>query len=422
MDKSAMFLNYGQSPLTKSRYWKYATKDIHPYGENAIVAIMCYTGFNVEDAIILNKGSLERGMFSTTKYEMYESFEEIESIEGVEIKTKFLDVERHNVIRKKPGYDYSELNEHGLIRENTILDDKKVIIGKVNTNLNTLIDFQNKKLFNAKNGQRGAGKNKFGAAGDDLIIEIPLGTVIYDDLTDEELIDCNEKSGEYLIAKGGDGGLGNAKFKSSTNQAPRKCTPGFEGERRSVRLELKSLADVGLVGFPNAGKSTFLNKVSSAKPKIGDYPFTTLRPHLGTIKGAESSYVIADIPGLIEGASDGAGLGIKFLKHISRTGLLLIFVDLFPSEDLDPVKQINLLTNELDSFKDNLTQKVSWIICNKIDLIQEDEIAMIRKEIETKLKRPSKDIFFISAATGEGTKELLKSLETEVIGNKKDLA
>tara|TARA_S200000501_G_scaffold99718_1_gene93172 strand:- start:214 stop:1236 length:1023 start_codon:yes stop_codon:yes gene_type:complete len=293
---------------------------------------------------------------------------------------------------------------------------------RVNTNINTLVDFQNKKIFNAKNGQRGAGKNKFGAAGDDLIIEIPLGTVIYDELTDEELIDCSEKSGEYLIAKGGDGGLGNAKFKSSTNQAPRKCTPGFEGEKRSVRLELKSLADVGLVGFPNAGKSTFLNKVSSAKPKIGDYPFTTLRPHLGTIKGAESSYVIADIPGLIEGASDGAGLGIKFLKHISRTGLLLIFVDLFPTEELDPVKQINLLTNELDSFKDNLTQKVSWIICNKIDLIQKDEIAMIRKEIEKKLKRPAKDIFFISAATGEGTKGLLKSLETEVIGNKKDLA
>ena len=229
-----------------------------------------------------------------------------------------------------------------------------------------------------------------------MIITVPLGTVIYDELTDEELIDCNEKSGRYLIAKGGDGGLGNAKFKSSTNQAPRKCTPGFEGEKRSIRLELKSLADVGLVGFPNAGKSTFLNKVSSAKPKIGDYPFTTLRPHLGTIKGHESSYVIADIPGLIEGASDGAGLGIKFLKHISRTGLLLIFVDLYSSEDLDPVKQITLLKNELDSFKDNLTQKVSWIICNKIDLIQEDEIRLIEKEINTKLNIPTKDIFFIS--------------------------
>tara|TARA_Y200000002_G_scaffold127963_1_gene105513 strand:+ start:114 stop:1136 length:1023 start_codon:yes stop_codon:yes gene_type:complete len=292
---------------------------------------------------------------------------------------------------------------------------------KVNTNLNTLIDFQNKKLFNAKNGQRGAGKNKFGAAGKDLIITVPLGTVIYDDLTDEELIDCNEKSGRYLIAKGGDGGLGNAKFKSSTNQAPRKCTPGFEGEKRSIRLELKSLADVGLVGFPNAGKSTFLNKVSSAKPKIGDYPFTTLRPHLGTIKGHESSYVIADIPGLIEGASDGAGLGIKFLKHISRTGLLLIFVDLYSSKDLDSVKQITLLKNELDSFKDNLTQKVSWIICNKIDLIQEDEIKLIEKEINTKLNIPTKDIFFISAATGKGTNELLKSLETEVLYIKSDL-
>ena len=295
------------------------------------------------------------------------------------------------------------------------------IFFKVNTNVNTLVDFQNKKIFNAKNGQKGAGKNKFGAAGDDLYIEVPLGTVVYDNSTGEELIDCNMKDVEYIIAKGGDGGLGNAKFKSSTNQAPRKFTPGFEGEKISIRLELKSLADVGLVGFPNAGKSTFLNYVSSAKPKIGDYPFTTLRPHLGTIKGNESSFVIADIPGLIEGASEGAGLGIKFLKHISRTGLLLIFVDLNSSESLTPVQQITLLKNELDSFKDDLTQKVSWVICNKIDLIQKEQLRSIKEQIEKDLKIKSKEIFFISAATGEGTKDLLKSLETEVVNTKNEL-
>ena len=290
---------------------------------------------------------------------------------------------------------------------------------KVNLNINTLVDFQNKKVFNAQNGQRGAGKNKFGAAGDDLIIEIPKGTVIYDNNTNEELIDCTDESSNYLIAKGGDGGLGNAKFKSSTNQAPRKCTPGFEGERRSLRLELKSLADVGLVGFPNAGKSTFLNTVSSAKSKIGDYPFTTLRPHLGAIKGKESSYVIADIPGLIEGASDGAGLGIKFLKHISRTGILLIFVDLFSLENIEPIDQVILLKKELDSFGDNLTQKVSWIVCNKIDLLQETKINEISKKIEENLQVTKEEIFFISAATGEGTEFLLKSLESEIYKNKR---
>ena len=296
------------------------------------------------------------------------------------------------------------------------------IFFKVNTNINTLVDFQNKKIFNAKNGKKGAGKNKFGAAGDDLFIKVPLGTVVYDNSTGEELIDCNKKDGSYIIAKGGDGGLGNAKFKSSTNQAPRKSTPGFKGEMKAVRLELKSLADVGLVGFPNAGKSTFLNHVSSAKPKIGDYPFTTLRPHLGTIKGNESSFVIADIPGLIKGASEGAGLGIKFLKHISRTGLLLIFVDLYSLENLSPVKQITLLKNELDSFKDDLTQKVSWIICNKVDLIQKDQLGSIRAQIEKDLKIKSEKIFFISAATGEGIKDLLKLLETEVVNIKTELA
>ena len=291
------------------------------------------------------------------------------------------------------------------------------VLFRVNPNSNTLIDFQNRKIFEAKNGERGSGKNKSGSAGEDLIINVPNGTVIYDDVTNEELLDCVDETKEYLIAKGGEGGHGNARFKSSTNRAPRKSTPGFKGEIRSLRLELKSLADVGLVGFPNAGKSTFLNYVSSAKPKIGNYPFTTLRPHLGTIKGSESSYVIADIPGLIEGASDGAGLGTKFLKHISRTGLLLIFVDLYSTDDLSPTKQTSLLYKELETYKDDLTQKISWIVCNKIDLLEEDELMKIKADILTNHNLSEDKIFMISAATGNGIDHLLKKLETEVCKN-----
>jgi GTP-binding protein len=295
------------------------------------------------------------------------------------------------------------------------------IIFRVNTNKNTLIDYQNKRVFIAKNGKPGAGKNKSGSAAEDLILDIPKGTVVYDDISNDELLDCCDDSASYVIAKGGDGGQGNARFKSSTNQAPRKFTLGFEGEIRFIRLELKSLADVGLVGFPNAGKSTFLNKVSSAKPKIGSYPFTTLRPHLGTIQGSDSSFVIADIPGLIEGASEGAGLGIKFLQHISRTGLLLIFVDLFSSEQLMPVEQIKLLKNELAAYKDDLTQKVSWVVCNKIDLIESEQLSDFLKSIQETLSIEDEDIFFISAATGEGTQELLNALEEFISKEKLDL-
>ena len=295
------------------------------------------------------------------------------------------------------------------------------IIFRVNQNKNTLIDFQNKRVFLAKNGRPGSGKNKTGSAAEDLIIDIPKGTVIYDDISGDELLDCCDDSGSYLLAKGGDGGQGNARFKSSTNQSPRKFTLGFEGDIRFIRLELKSLADVGLVGFPNAGKSTFLNKVSSARPKIGSYPFTTLRPHLGTIEGSDSSFVIADIPGLIEGASEGAGLGIKFLQHISRTGLLLIFVDLYSSDDINPIRQIELLKNELSAYKEDLTQKVSWVVCNKIDLIDKDARNQHSETIQKQLKIPKDDIFFISAATGEGTQKLLQSLEEVISQSKLDL-
>jgi GTP-binding protein len=285
---------------------------------------------------------------------------------------------------------------------------------KVNENKNTLVDFQNKKLFEAKNGKSGSGKNKSGSAGSDLIIEVPLGTVIYDEELQEELLDCCDKDKTYLIAKGGDGGQGNARFKTSTNQAPRKFTKGFEGEKRVLRLELRSLANVGLVGFPNAGKSTFLRKVSSAKPKIGNYPFTTLRPNLGTVKTSYSSFVIADIPGLIEGASEGAGLGIKFLQHISRTGLLLIFIDLSPDVENNPINQIKLLKKELSLYKNDLTQKEMWVVLNKEDISDKKSIAKFEDEIKNKFNFSKKQIYSISSLTGNGVDKLISALAKKV--------
>ena len=288
------------------------------------------------------------------------------------------------------------------------------IFFKANENKNTLVDFQNKKLFEAKNGKSGSGKNKSGSAGSDLIIEVPLGTVIYDEELQEELLDCCDKDKTYLIAKGGDGGQGNARFKTSTNQAPRKFTKGFEGEKRVLRLELRSLANVGLVGFPNAGKSTFLRKVSSAKPKIGNYPFTTLRPNLGTVKTSYSSFVIADIPGLIEGASEGAGLGIKFLQHISRTGLLLIFIDLSPDVENNPINQIKLLKKELSLYKNDLTQKEMWVVLNKEDISDKKSIAKFEDEIKNKFNFSKKQIYSISSLTGNGVDKLISALAKKV--------
>jgi GTP-binding protein len=297
------------------------------------------------------------------------------------------------------------------------------IIFQVNLNKNTLIDFRNTRVFSAKNGKQGSGKNMSGAAAENLILDIPQGTVIYDDVSNEIILDCCEIDQLYTVVKGGDGGLGNTRFKSSRNQAPRKSTPGQEGEVRLIRLELKSLADVGLVGMPNAGKSTFLNTVSSAKPKIGSYPFTTLRPHLGTIQTSDSSYVIADIPGLIEGASKGAGLGTKFLKHISRTGLLLLFVDLYPDENNSTVEQIQALRGELKSYEEDLTQKEAWVVCNKVDLLPEDKLKELQTSIPKEVNKLGiRNVYFISAATGEGTKELLNALTNEISIIKSELA
>ena len=241
------------------------------------------------------------------------------------------------------------------------------IIFRVNQNKNTLIDFQNKRVFIAKNGRPGAGKNKSGSAAEDLILDIPKGTVVYDDISNDELLDCCDDNATYVIAKGGDGGQGNARFKSSTNQAPRKFTLGFEGEVRFIRLELKSLADVGLVGFPNAGKSTFLSKISNAQPKVADYPFTTLEPKLGVIRIGDDESVVADIPGLISGANSGLGLGIRFLKHIERCKSIIHMIDI-SSED--PISDYKTIINELDGFDHNINKKEKIIILNKSDLIE----------------------------------------------------
>ena len=263
------------------------------------------------------------------------------------------------------------------------------IFFRVNQNKNTLIDFQNKRVFLAKNGRPGAGKNKSGSAAEDLIIDIPKGTVIYDDISGDELLDCCDEDASYLIAKGGDGGQGNARFKSSTNQAPRKFTLGFEGEVRFIRLELKSLADVGLVGFPNAGKSTLLNTITNAHPKMGAYPFTTLFPTVGILEYPEiyERITLADIPGLIEGASENKGLGHRFLKHIERCKVIVIMVDMQGTDNRDPLGDYRILVNELKLYKPQLLKKPMVVVGNKMD---EPDAEKNFKKISNKLKVPTK--------------------------------
>jgi len=273
--------------------------------------------------------------------------------------------------------------------------------------LNTLADFRVARKFRATSGQPGAGRNMTGRSGEDLEVKVPLGTVIHDVDTGEFIGDLTEAGEVRKVAEGGRGGLGNTRFKSSVNRAPRKTTNGTPGEARHLRLELKVLADVGLLGMPNAGKSTLISAMSEARPRIADYPFTTLHPNLGVVRvGALQSFVMADIPGLIEGASEGAGLGIRFLKHLQRTRLLLHLVDIAPVDpDADPADQVRAIENELRKFSPELAEKPRWLVINKTDLLTKDDLAATRDGLISALGWDG-PVFEVSAATGAGTEAL----------------
>jgi len=276
-------------------------------------------------------------------------------------------------------------------------------------NLNTLIDFRFQQHYTAKNGRHGMGSNRNGAAAEDIIVKVPVGTQIF--LEDKEtlLIDITRVGQRMVIAKGGDGGLGNANFKSSTNQAPTKTTPGWSGEELTVWLHLKLLSDVGLVGLPNAGKSTFLSVVSRAKPKIADYPFTTLKPQLGVAYVDEREFVIADIPGLIEGASDGVGLGDRFLKHVERCGVMLHLVD---GIDDDFIENYRVIRGELEKYSEKLAFKKEIVALNKCDSLPQDEIEMKKEMLE---EACGQKVYTLSGVTGEGKGEVLRVLLGEVL-------
>ena len=277
--------------------------------------------------------------------------------------------------------------------------------------LNTLADFRYQRTFKAKNGEPGGSADCSGRGGEDLEVEVPVGTVIYDVDTEEELGDLAQGGDRVLVARGGRGGLGNQHFKSSTNRSPRRATTGYPGEKRELRLELKLIADVGLLGLPNAGKSTLISVVSAARPRIADYPFTTLHPNLGVVYvGEHKSFVMADIPGLIEGAAEGAGLGIRFLKHLSRTRVLLHLVDVLPPDpDADPVKDARAIAAELKKFSPELASRERWLVLNKLDLLPPDEADQRCKDIVRRLRWKG-PVFRISGATRTGTAELCQAI------------
>ncbi|MDE2196782.1 MAG: GTPase ObgE [Gammaproteobacteria bacterium] len=279
------------------------------------------------------------------------------------------------------------------------------------TGLNTLADFRNTRSFEAERGGKGMSRDMTGRSGADLTVPVPVGTLIYDADTGEQLGDLVQAGERLLVARGGFHGLGNTRFKSSVNRAPRQSTPGTPGERRSLKLELKVLADVGLLGMPNAGKSTLIRAVSAARPKVAEYPFTTLHPHLGVVSvGQHRSFVMADIPGLIEGASEGQGLGIRFLKHLQRTRLLLHLVDVAPCDGGgDPVRDAQAIAKELEKFSPELAARERWLVLNKTDLLPPDQrqsrCAMIVQALHWE-----GPVFPISGLSGEGTGELCRKI------------
>lgn len=277
--------------------------------------------------------------------------------------------------------------------------------------INTLADFRVERTFRGQHGDPGSGNGCTGRSGDDHYVTVPVGTIVRDSETQETLGDLTHAGQELLVAHGGKGGWGNTRFKSSTNRAPRQFGPGLPGEKRALELELKVIADVGLLGLPNAGKSTLIRAVSAARPKVADYPFTTLYPNLGVVYvGQHRSFVMADIPGLIEGAAEGAGLGIRFLKHLQRTRVLLHLVDIAPLDPAaDPVRDARSIIAELKKFSPDLATKPRWLVLNKRDLLPEDEARAKADEIARRLRHKGPR-FLISGVTGEGTKELSEAV------------
>jgi GTP-binding protein len=286
--------------------------------------------------------------------------------------------------------------------------------------LNTLVDFRHVRQYRAESGQAGMGREMYGKKGEDRYIRVPVGTVV-SDIDTEEVIGDLAVAGQVLkVAQGGRGGLGNIHFKSSTNRAPRQCTPGTPGEQRDLKLELKLLADVGLLGLPNAGKSTFIRAVSAARPKVGDYPFTTLHPNLGVVSVEDDrSFVIADIPGVIEGAAEGAGLGLRFLKHLARTRLLLHLVDVAPfDEGRDPVEDVIAIAGELEKYSPELAAKERWLVLNKLDMVPEDERATRCQDIIDRLGWQG-PVYKVAAISGEGTRDLMFRIMEKIEQEKK---